>query len=698
MAESLCPRCNAHVRLGASYCPRCHFHLKPIKPNLEKNRWHPTPEEFAVRIESNQLGGWLQKGLDVDESQAGLLFHQGKFQQALKPGRNVMQDLSQMIVGWINNQTASAVLVRKGMYGVDVQGTAESRGAVEVNFECSFDLRLHDQNALYQHLFADTAIITQRTLLEKFGPSVRSAILEVMADCDATELMQPHSELKLRLIDTIAAALNDTCPKYGLTVASITPPSFTSESLSEYNKKKSEFAKILRDERLSLRYHAERQKINVEAYKITKAISDLRQAGEIDDLERKQEFSTIKKRLIHDTQIKDIDFKKELEKELDRYESDARERRRKNKVEDYKDQQDDNLRAHALAVVELERKSKIIQLEHGVSIANLKNDHELSDLERKQKIKEETEWFEHKQEQLNKSQDNQIARWEMVQITKRRNSMKEFYDEMEKTRVAAETRLGIERDEFEIEKEKEIHDLDIQVRVDEHDHEMKVKDDKRKLDNLREKSNIQREHLDGLTDVQIKRGQHKEDRADRQSERQIQENKQSLDHELELKKLDLQKSDIHLLADANPENAKAIAEVLGLGIKAGTAADRLEQIASESQHGSQAQIEKHKAQATQNEQSAQIQTEMLERMLAEIKDSNNMNRDQVTDLVNRLERSGTTGQQLLRDVGVAAAENSVAPSSHEKSGTEILEKIGVQLEKIVKKATEAKSESKDKDS
>ena len=92
-----------------------------------------------------------------------------------------------------------------------------------------------------------------------------------------------------------------------------------------------------------------------------------------------------------------------------------------------------------------------------------------------------------------------------------------------------------------------------------------------------------------------------------------------------------------------------------MAVAKGMTGEQLEQVmASQSPEVAKALQEKYRTQAAVAQSASQQQLDSLERIITELKSGREISGQQMTDFMNRLERTGINGQEMLRDVGVAA--------------------------------------------
>ena len=85
-----CPYCGAKVAANAKYCPDCGREITSLRePAIARNVWRAGLDEFAVRIEAEQLKGKLFKDIEVQPGQQVLLLVDGRVAEKRKgPGKH----------------------------------------------------------------------------------------------------------------------------------------------------------------------------------------------------------------------------------------------------------------------------------------------------------------------------------------------------------------------------------------------------------------------------------------------------------------------------------------------------------------------------------------------------------------------------------------------------------------------------------
>jgi len=142
-SQPKCPKCNQTISRGAKFCPHCGQPLdsgnvkcgacgtdnrasasfcrscgRPLSqsaaPEISGNHWARRDEDFATRIEVQDLPGILRRGLIVEPGTNALLIEGGVGRGIVPPGEYTLTSLPRQISDWFEGRTpgtATALLI-----------------------------------------------------------------------------------------------------------------------------------------------------------------------------------------------------------------------------------------------------------------------------------------------------------------------------------------------------------------------------------------------------------------------------------------------------------------------------------------------------------------------------------------------------------------------------------------------------------
>jgi hypothetical protein len=98
-----CGKCGTENRGDANFCGNCRAPLAhDAAPLLNRNRWMRGEDDYAIRIEVDDLDGLLRRGLVVEPGTNALLIKGGATQGTLPPGNYTMDTLPSRVLDWLS--------------------------------------------------------------------------------------------------------------------------------------------------------------------------------------------------------------------------------------------------------------------------------------------------------------------------------------------------------------------------------------------------------------------------------------------------------------------------------------------------------------------------------------------------------------------------------------------------------------------
>ncbi len=690
MSSDRCDRCENPSLPNAKFCTRCGFPLTFEKsPSISGSEWTANANHFAVRIRPENLKGWFSKGVNVDESQTGLLFESGRFEHELNPGRQKLESLPDRIRRFVTGDTASAVLIRRGLFTLNILGAAQTPEGDAVSFDCELGLTVGDRNTFYINLMQGNDQVTSGDLMQRFASITRQAIFSVIARCGGAELLNVHPELQQRLVDAVTDAISPVAARWGMAVGYVSPPAFSNKQLAQFQQERAQMVRELRTEKLKQQFSEDKDKIEIRRFQAARVLADAKIKDAIESAERSGEFNKVKAELQHSQTMHGMQLTETMDAAVDSFSARKRERTEKN--EDHT-----NLRAHLLAAADIQRQQELANLKFEFRRTLLIQQHELDDVTRTQQLKVADEELRAELERAEKSQIGQIDRDRRQRQAQRDDRLADAEVGAKTTQIVGDAQRDKSSKDFDESHHRRIvgHDqILVEIRTTA----------EIEADRIERLSQVQAGHLDRLQDVQKKELENKasaerathglaEESKDREHKRKMEE-MQSLKDSPEMMQL-LKMAE---LAVQSPVMSQAFGDVMKMMMAKGMTGEQLEQVmASQSPDVARALQEKYRTQAEVAKAQAaagndferrlnQIEKDGYERVISELKSGQNLGNQQVSDMLDRLERSGTKGQELLRDIGVASGSraeggnnNSIDPRLMER----LLERLMDLLRKL----------------
>lgn len=107
-----CGACGAENRGDAQYCGRCGRSLDQAEqPEILAHRWARREQDFAVRIESADLKGFLKRGIKVEPGTNAMVIERGATRGTFPPGEYTLGTVGQRVRDWFTGDIPERVTV-----------------------------------------------------------------------------------------------------------------------------------------------------------------------------------------------------------------------------------------------------------------------------------------------------------------------------------------------------------------------------------------------------------------------------------------------------------------------------------------------------------------------------------------------------------------------------------------------------------
>ncbi|MEM7345347.1 MAG: zinc ribbon domain-containing protein [Chloroflexota bacterium] len=113
-----CGGCERSIPADAKFCPYCGQQISAsAAPSIDANRWRKGQDDFAVRVEVDDLDGFFRRHLVIEPGTRAVMLIDGANRGVLPPGKYAMDDIKQKLRYAINLGTTkvfSAILIDDG--------------------------------------------------------------------------------------------------------------------------------------------------------------------------------------------------------------------------------------------------------------------------------------------------------------------------------------------------------------------------------------------------------------------------------------------------------------------------------------------------------------------------------------------------------------------------------------------------------
>ena len=238
-----CGICGVKLRTGNQCCTNCGTDCSAI-PNSElyKQRWARGPDDFAIRIDTDQVEGWFTKPVFVEHGTRGMLFQKGKLIGELDEGRYDMGGVLKRIPRLGLKTGASLVLMDVGDVTLDLDHAGLwSSDNVEFDAKERIVIRVKDMEEMFVNLFKSVGLLKLEALRATLCDEVQMILEGIVRKYSADDLF---GNLKLREeIETgLREYLSNTLERSGFELVQIRVVGFGSEKYDQLREKRQDVA------------------------------------------------------------------------------------------------------------------------------------------------------------------------------------------------------------------------------------------------------------------------------------------------------------------------------------------------------------------------------------------------------------------------------------------------------------------------
>jgi len=410
-SEIKCNNCGAVVPADKKFCGSCGKPLsESAAPTLTGNRWARRVEDFATKVEVDDVDGFFKKGLIVEAGTKAVFFVNGAVSGILDPGRYDMGGLLQKIKNVFSYKTSTAVLVDTG--DVELQFSFSdllTRDPVRLTAEARLVAQLDNPTLFFENTMKGRQNYPLAELNGFLEGELRNCLEEFMRPRSLLELTSDVA-FKQQMEQGISQHLARTFDRKGLSFIGVRIFNFRHPRMNELTGKKEEYWLNAQELEAQLAGGAtmglERKLLDQETAKAVMEVEVFE--------ERAKVFERMRKAVASDRMDKvrsDDDFEKFMTevdggKLLRREELAALQREFREKNEDH-----DQMRAHLIQRLKLEQQAELQKVELLGKLSMQRNitdaarddemaqlDHRLASARKEMEMRQAQEWAVVKQQ------------------------------------------------------------------------------------------------------------------------------------------------------------------------------------------------------------------------------------------------------------------------------------------------------------
>lgn len=330
-----CSACGKELRPGANFCPYCGTRVasgqvicgfcgtanpadarncmncgrelaSEAPPTLVGNRWAKGPDDFAVRIEVDDVPGFLRKTLVIEAGTRALFLVGGRNIGEVGPGEYTLDALLGRLGGLGEAKRATVVLVEAGDVSLPFEvADVYTKDPAKMTLRCQLVIRVANPGLFLINMMRDRRTFTLTQLREQLAPELHDAVQEFVRDHSLSELMA-SSAFKDEMAMHIEAHLNRTFERCGLRMERVRTFEFRHEGWEEIQRLEEQQGRELTQMAKEAAFHEQRAQVlkRLQEAILSERMNEVRTEEELDSflhehakrtLIRENEFEELKR-------------------------------------------------------------------------------------------------------------------------------------------------------------------------------------------------------------------------------------------------------------------------------------------------------------------------------------------------------------------------------------------------------------------
>ena len=411
-----CSKCGQENRAGANFCKNCGEKINQnAAAGVYGHRWGRGEQDFAIRIDSENLEGLLMRGLIIEPGTNAMLIERGENKGMLPPGQYTLENIAKKGWDWLTtgvSEQATVLLVDVTPSELQFHlGGRLTQDGLPTGISLRVQVQVNDPGKFLINVLKGQKNYSLEDLRLFLYPEVAQVADAWLRSHKLQEIVEnPRSREEIAL--AIEENLRKTFAQSGLVFTQLRTAEMNLEPYDNLQKKRSKYSLQLEEfgveEEGRLSLEDAKVKSREKWIELTEKLNLAELAEEeqkVTQEEHKAELYQRMRQAVMSDRMNEVRSEAEFEKFLDEldYEKLLRKKEREDLLRDWREQGEDHERALAflLAKAEIEESYELrrIELKLAGDLEDTRLDTELA-LRRKQADYEYEERRRHAQEQL----------------------------------------------------------------------------------------------------------------------------------------------------------------------------------------------------------------------------------------------------------------------------------------------------------
>lgn len=189
-----CPSCGTVNDSASSFCGKCGGSLKkaPSKApsvDIEHMRWQRGVDDFATRVDVEDLPGVLKKGIIVEQGTKALLFINGALAEILQPGMYDLGGLASKLRNFEPYRTGTAILVDAGDVEIQLNITGiYTKDPLNIDITCKAVAQIENPTLFFNNVIKGRRNYLISELRSSLYDEMQNAFNEAIGKKSVTDL------------------------------------------------------------------------------------------------------------------------------------------------------------------------------------------------------------------------------------------------------------------------------------------------------------------------------------------------------------------------------------------------------------------------------------------------------------------------------------------------------------------------------